>query len=306
MTKEQFFEHICRNCITEEEKIFAILVARGFLIEKIGSRYYLSDNAHAEDARYLAKAIEVYNIGEVIDSGERIKSSRKVWNINCCERSYQYDSLSPHAVEICIASNAQAKQAVSLFEGLEIHGGEAGANTISWLQYSREMLGKKVKLDLLEPYIAYYVKAVSACGVYTASSCDGNHEECRRMIVEADGPSDIWHRSIWEFLVKPHFDNIPFVGNCLPLTESNQFERYLQIHEIAAFLYKNRIAIRAIKEQSVSGIVERYRKSRVFRKKAPSEWKKQMDDYYALECQRVLAKVSSPADMEKGEYRVNV
>ena len=291
MTKEQFFEHICRNCITEEEKIVAILLARGFLIEKTGGRYYLSDNAHAEDARYLAKAIEDYNIGKVVtDSGEHI-----------FERSHQYDSLSPHAEEICFASNAQAKQAVSLFEGLEIHGGEAGANTISWQQYSHKMLGEKVKLVLLEPYIAYYVKAVSACGVYTASSCDGNHEKRRRMIVEADEPSDIWHRSIWEFLVKPHFGNIPFIGNGLPLTESNQFERYLQIYEIAAFLYENRIDIRAKKQQSVSGIMERYRKSRDFRKKAPIEWKKQMDDYYARECQRVLAEVSSPANIEKGE-----
>lgn len=306
MTEEQFFDHICRNCITEEEKIVAILIARGFLIEKTGGRYYLSDNAHAEDARYLAKAIEDYNIGKVVDSGERIKSSRKVWNSNSFERSKQYDSLSPQTVEICFNSNAQAKQAVSLFEGLEIHGGEAGANTIGWLQYAREMLGDKAKLALLEPYIAYYVKAVSACGVYTASSCDGNHENGRRMIVEADGPSDIWHRSIWEFLVQPRFGYIPFIGNRLPLTESNQFERYLQIHEIATFLYQNRVAIRAIKEQSVSGIVEQYRKSRNFRKKAPREWKEQMDDYYALECQRVLAEFSNPAGTEKGDYRVNV
>lgn len=301
MKKEQFFEYICRNCVSEQEKIATILFARGFLIEQINGKYYLSDNAHAEDAQYLANAVEDYKIGKVVDSGKRISSHRRSWDILSSQRSYQYDSLIPQEVELFIDSNAIADQAISLFEGLKLKGGEAGPNTISWPRFTREMLGSKVELAFLEPYIALYVKAVSACGVYTASSCDGNHEYSRKIFVEADKPSNIWHRNIWEHLVQPRFGPFPFIGSSIPFTESNQFEWYLKINEIAVFLYKNRVAIRAIKEQSVSGIPEQYRKSRGARKKDQKNWEKQFSDFYSQECQRVVTAASRTIGMEKGD-----
>ena len=279
MEKEQFFESLYRNCVNEHEKILAILLARGFLVEHIDGRYYLSDNADIHDVAYLANAMETFRIGKVVDSGKRIKSLRQTWNINDPQSIYEYDSLVSQGVEILFDRNADIRQAVALFGDSQRIGCEAGANRLGWSQYTREVLSPKVSVGILEPYVAFYVKAISACGVFTASACDGNHKNGGKIIVESHSPSDIWHRSIWEYLVRPRFGPLQFIGTGIPFTSDSQFEKYLLINQIASFLYNNRIAIRDLKKQSVSRITKHYRKNRT---------ESEIIRFYENECRRVL------------------
>lgn len=279
MNKEQFFESLCKTCITEQVKIAAILLARGVLIEKIDGRYYLSDNADIGDVDYLANVFETFQIGKVVDSGKRVTKWRRSWRADDPKDRYDYASLVPQGVEILFDRNVDVRQAVALFGDSERIGCEAGANRIGWPQYTREVLPTKVSLSILEPFVAFYVKAVSACGVYTASACDGNHINGGRIIVESHSPSDIWHKSIWEYLVRPRFSPLLFIGTGIPFTSNDQYEKYLQINQIASFLYDNRIVIRDLKKQSVSRITKHYRKNR-----AQSE----IIRFYEDECRRAL------------------
>lgn len=279
MNKEQFFESLCNTCITEQDKIAAILLARGVLIEKIDGRYYLSDNADIGDVDYLARVVEAFQLGKVVDSGKRVTRRRRSWRDDDPRCSYEYESLVSQGVEIIFDRNVDVRQAAALFEDQKRIGCEAGANRIGWPQYTREVLPTKVSLSILEPYVAFYVKAVSACGVFTASACDGNHRDGGRIIVESHSPSDIWHKCIWEYLVRPRFGPLLFIGTGIPFTSNDQYEKYLLINQIASFLYDNRIAIRERKTQSVSRITKKYRKKRT---------DTEIIRFYEDECRRVL------------------
>lgn len=148
--------------------IFKILSARGFLLDYNDNRIFISDNSY--DISLSKK--QSNNISESISDKNEIEKLLTTLSIGYLENN-----------EIMIARNADllqlynylfSKEKVSiLVERRRMDRGH------SWnYDFSRSGPPKVATMDL-EPYIARYIKAISAADVWTTFSCQGytvNHE----------------------------------------------------------------------------------------------------------------------------------
>lgn len=255
-----YLSHILDNETDSQSAIINILRARGFFIELINGKYYLSDNATISDAQYLKKGVETYGLGKVIDKKDYAEKSRWNWLRNYRYGDYQYFSIKPGTIELIIDQYANIDSAIDFFhEGGQI-GAEAACAPHCWAEFVREELGHKPSISYLESYVSFYVKAISACGVYTCYSCDGNHPRGGKIYVFSEYPSNILHECIWRYLVQPVFGNLPYIENGITFDDSTKEQVYRCVNEIAGFLYDNRKIIRDAKNLSVRGISRKYRK----------------------------------------------
>lgn len=259
-TNTFYLNNILGNQPDTQAAIINILRARGFFIEFIDGKYYLSDNASISDAKYLKKGFETYNLGKVIDNEDYVKKSRWNWQYNMCFGDYQYFAIKPETIELIIDPYATIESAIGFFHERGKIGVEAACCRRSWTEFVKETLGPKPAVSYLESYVSFYVKAISACGVYTCFSCDGNHPKGGKIYVFADYPSDILHECIWKYWVQPEFGELPYIGDGIPFDDSTQEQVYRRVNEIAGFLYDNRKIIRDAKNLSVRGISRKYRK----------------------------------------------
>lgn len=218
MNEKEFFERIYSGCNDDNEKTIQLLIARGFLIEQENSKYYISDNSHKADTKYLDNILKKYEIGEV--SEEKI----------VVHNPYHYK---------CI------EQEFLLGKRL---GGETSTQYFGWGYFARHLHGYKVSVEYLEPYIASYVKAISSAGVITSEACDGNHDNLKRLFVTFAGePSYVWHEIITEVLAH-HDITIPWIRNGIVWkNENEQYDIYYLLNRAAKFVYTNRIILRGIK-----------------------------------------------------------
>lgn len=274
-------EFLLRRIITDEmdreTAIIEVLKARGFLIDKTEDGFYLSDNATIGDAEYLSEGFNKYQIGRVINDEDYLEKSRRNWDE--FGGSYYYKALRPHSVKICIDKNASIKAAIDFFNCRGRVGHGVAYCTVEWVQYVTEVFGEKMPVECLESYVAFYVKAISACGVDTNCSCDGNHKDGGKIFVYANYPSNIWHENIWKYIVQPLFGTIPYIGKKICFDRDSQEETYLTVYYIAKYLYNNRFAIRWMKRLSVQGITKEYREYHS---------KEEIEQYYYEECKRVI------------------
>ncbi len=273
-----FLTQILEKKQSAQDTIIDILQARGFLIEKYNDKYYLSDNATVNDAEYLADGFKRYGLGYVINNKEYIISRRTDWQ-NAPFLLYSYYSLQPLKVEIVISNTALIDSAVDFFMETKQFSEECSGCSRSWAQYTIERLGTKANVRELEPYVAYYVKAISSCGVYTFRSCDGNHPNGGKIYVEVDYPSNILHENIWSYIIQPRYGNIPYIGTGIHFSSSNQQDVYKKIYEIADYLYQNRLRIRGLKLLSVMNINKKFIKTH-------SE--EEIEAFYKEECKELL------------------
>ncbi len=229
---EDFLQCIWNKNDTIEGKAIRALKARGFLIDKNKDYYYLSDNAHEDDFRYLRKKLSELAIGELISDDNRIVIYPDIDLKKLC-MIFSYDDL--------------------LGCGACLQG--------DWNEFICRKHGVKFPVQKMEPFVTYYVKAISSCGVRTGNSCDGNydyikHSKGGKIYVESNGegknmpnaPYLFWHRIIWEKIVVPRFGNLPFIETGIKFTRNDQFEIYKKVFEIADYLYENRLLVRKIKE----------------------------------------------------------
>lgn len=275
-----FLNHIIRGD-NNKESIVEVLKARGFLIDNYNGEFYLSNNAAMDDLQYLCHGLRNYKIGTVNSKEEYIKKKRRNWDQDTLSRSYEYNAICPHKIQIIIDECATVQSAVEFFNSIGQNGYEAGPSEISWAQFATEEFGPKASVQWLEAYIAFYVKAVSACGVYTYYSSDGNHKNGGRVYVLANYPSSIWHYYLWKYIVQPVFGPVPFIGKeGIPFDDKSQEDVYQLVYEIASYLYSNRIAIRNIRNHSVERLTKKYRRSHT---------KEEIElFYYNEECQRIF------------------
>lgn len=274
------------NVIHEEngivKNVIEILRARGFLIEEIEGQYYLSDNATVEDAYYLRDLMLKYSIGTVINDEEYCWSSRRCWQKDATSRKYSYKSLKPKHVKILVNENIGKDCVFQLFNDMKQNGSESGGITRTWRQFALELLGPKPCVSWLEGYVAFYVKAVSSCGVYTCFSCDGNHDiNGGKIYVYADYPSNIWHEFLWNYIVCREFGQVEYIGNGIDVSDVELKRNiYSLLYDISVYLYCNRIAIRTIKGMTVQNITNIYLNHHT---------KDQVEEFYKSECMRILS-----------------
>lgn len=277
--KQFHLSNIIKKETYYKKAIIRILMARGFLIDEYEGNYYLSDNSTMDDLEYLKRGMAKYCLGNVIDDGRYVTRSRRNWDKNDISRNYTYKNIQPKRIEIIISDSATIDAAIDFFHSVGRNGSEAGPNIRTWREYSIEVFGNKVSVEQLEAYVAFYVKAVSACGVYTCFSCDGNHEDGGRIYVDSDYPSSIWHENIWNYIIKPRFGDIPYIGYGIYFDEDNQAEVYEIVYEIAAFLYTNRYKIRELKKFTLENFTKKYLDTHCI---------EVIEKYYQAECEKVL------------------
>lgn len=237
MNKGEFFENIVKNYDNYEEKIIAILQARGFLIDKIQDEYYISDNATYNDYEYLKYGFDKYNLGEM-EEAKFVPSHNEG----------KYRVIVPKTGKIHIRSNVEIESVIDFFEERERVYAESLFRYDKWLKYIREIHARKCDVRLLEPYVAYYAKAVSSCGINTNYSCDGNHEQGGSIQFSCDYPSSIFHELICEnFLVKIDADICKIYDGGISFDTDNQYDKYFKVYLCADWLYRNRGYFRGIK-----------------------------------------------------------
>lgn len=277
-----FLDNLLNNKMNIEESIVSVLRARGFLIDELEGRYYISDNATIEDVEFLESGLNSYSLGTIKNDKEYVWSTRRCWEAGVITGINRYETLRPRKVELEIRRDATLENAICFFNSVGRNRATAGPEGHSWDQFVLEALGTKPNVSLLEAYVALYVKAASSCGVYTCYSCDGNHDDGGKIYVHADYPSDIWHKFLWEYIVCREYGNIPFIGKGIEFSgEESQREVYQLVNMIATYLYINRRRIRIIKEMTVQSITKKVRHSLS---------DEEIEKLYIEECERVLSK----------------
>ncbi len=220
---EEFFSAIRKRCSNDEEYAAELLKARGFLLED--NELALSDNSHHRDEEYLHTLLQNENLGSVKDGKIILSHNGNIENI------FFIDNYISFAV---------------------CNDGE------SWGKFIHNSYVPKIPTGVLEPFVARYVKAISACRVQTHRSCDGNHpERCRpRIYVECDrGPSSLWHQIICDRCLSPFFKirwNSEY--STIRFNNENKWRIYAEFNRAAGFLYDNRIVLRQVRQEAVANI----------------------------------------------------
>ncbi len=224
MGVEEFFNAIKERCSTEEVYAAEILKARGFLLED--GVLALSDNVHEQDEAFLKKILQAEKIGEVKNHIITLSFAEKIGNI---------------------------------FDAKYVGGGESFCVSERWKHFVRYNHFPKVWIGILDPFVARYIKALSACRVGTYDSCDGNHPERRgrhRILVACeDGPNELWNAFICQRILSPRFNLRWRRGfSIIGFRETDKWKTYFELNRAGAFLYNNRKLLREIHKQAASAI----------------------------------------------------
>lgn len=233
MNQNELFEKIKNESVSEKEYVIKILKMRGFLFEEISNELYISDNSHCSDGEYLNKLLKKYKIGYV--QGDKVI----IENMECNELI---------ANEFC---NYIQVEKPSCW------------NERDWRWFKRREHGEKVAVSCLEPFIARYIKAISACCVLTVGSCDGNHSGKNKMYIMTEGEGSIpWLRLICEKCLNDKFD-IRWTDKyrSMVFSDETKYATYYEVNKAAEYLYAKRKAIRQIKNTAFSEITNVFLKS---------------------------------------------
>ena len=218
MSREQFFEKICTNCHNDIERTIALLELRGFLLYKTNNGYFLSNNSHEKDIFYLEEILKKYNIGTV-------ENDMIVIN----------NAINYKGLEEEFSENKK-------IDGVSVH------MNYGWDYFRHRYHGYKVPVKILEPFIARYVKAASACGVIMTGCCDGNHLGRKEAFLQIT----VKGSAAWNTKIIDIANNL--CGTKLEINKkggfplkNNKYEVYYEMYKVANFLYENRVSFRIIK-----------------------------------------------------------
>ena len=219
MGMEKFFDYIKQKSTSEEEYTYEVLMARGFLLED--KRFVLSDNSHELDKKYLERIFLKYNIGQIEGNKIIISNSDKIENI---------------------------------FNRKDVGGCEAAGNAYDWEMFRNRQHGFKVPVSILEPFVARYIKAISACGINTHGSCDGNHPGEKLVRIDtSEGGCSCWHTFICKKILSRYFElDWNRTYNEIRFNKDNQWATYIELNRAADFLYSNRVEFRKVKTEAMA------------------------------------------------------
>ena len=286
MENEMFYlDNIIKQTDSNDKNIVRIIRARGFFIEEKNGKYFVSDNASIGDVGYLKELFERHKIGSIIDPDKYDTRRRVQRRPNDLPYVYDYQVIIPETIEVYINEKATIESAIELFLDMGQNSSQAGPCRYKWLPFTVETLTGKISASYLEAYVAFYVKAVSACGVQTCYSCDGNHKNGGRIYVHSDYPWELWHSCIWRYIVQAKYGDVPYIGSGIVFDDTNQKEVYRLVYDIATYLYDNRAEIRKLKNLTVENINKKYRKTH-------SE--QEIEQFYFEECERVFNNTKIP------------
>lgn len=208
-----------------------LLQQRGFLIEFISDSYFLSDNSHQNDWEYLNTILNNYEIGYCTESGQIF--------ITHVEKAFLLKELF-----YPIASRTV--------------GTESGGGDRPWMYLKTHDHAYKIPVSWLEPNIAYYIKALSACGIHTCGCCDGNHPGINRLLIEFEGPAygDL-HACFWKNQLEKRFD-IEWDDTFTRIDlKRNRERQYFELFKAADYIYTNRKYYQTVRKNAAQWMTKR-------------------------------------------------
>lgn len=223
MDKRGFFDDIYSNCNDDDEKVIELLLTRGFLIDFVQDKYYLSDNGHKLDSHYLDNLLQKQGIGVVENERIIIKNSSRYAFL---ENEFEGDN-NKIGYEVC-------------------------PRNYDWSYFRHRYHGHKVPVQDLEPFIARYVRALSSVGVTMVGSCDGNHLDKKYAFLQyGDCGSSTWHRLLCEALEKQGI-RLNWKNNRIYFGTYSKYDLYFKFNNAAKIIYENREQLQKIKQQALS------------------------------------------------------
>ncbi|MBE5924707.1 MAG: hypothetical protein E7271_09620 [Lachnospiraceae bacterium] len=272
MNKDDFFEMALSDCMSNEEKAVRLLQMLGFFIHSRDGKYYLSDNAFSEDAVELEKMFNKYSLGKT----KRRKPPRVVSHDN--QKNYCNHDKSILDLLFYVSEDSICSIIKECFRTDQI-GVEASSYEVEWPMFLDGKMPKPVYVACLEPFIAYYVKAVSACGVDTCYSCDGNHQNGGKVICKSYYPFNIFHKRIWnDVCVEYNIEGDIEKG--ILFDENSQYDLYYKIYQAAQYLYEHRVCYREMKYEAILNL-RKYKRQMKKEKKKPT--KEQYENWFCKE-----------------------
>lgn len=230
MTIQDLFLRVKHTCATDEEYLYELLKFRGFLLENCEGGVRLSDNSHNDDKKFLLNFIGAF--GSINKDG-----------IICLHKQ-----VNTSLIENDFIQRIKIPEEVTRYKYR------------TWVHFNRRHHGHKVSVRVLEPFIARYIKAISACGVMTIGCCDGNHPSGNHTLIQFDGlPSAIWHKLIVVHVLNQFFP-LPWDNSCscVKFNLHTKYDIYYELNRAAEFLYDYRLAFREIKQKVFSTLDSDY------------------------------------------------
>lgn len=244
-----------------------LLRRRGFLIEPIEGSFFLSDNSHHNDWVYLNTILRNFGIGYCTDTGQiYITHKEKAFLLK-----EMFNPIPPGSV-----------------------GGESFNQTHLWIYLKIRDHAEKIPVYLLEPNIAYYIKALSACGIYTGGCCDGNHPGVNRLIIEFDYPAykDL-HACLWKVQLGKRFD-IEWDNTFTRINlKNNRKGQYSELFKAADFIYTNREYY-----QTVRKLAARWMTKKIIKRTASEELKSRFIEELTMLLQQSSLELLKPIRKE--------
>ena len=220
LTRDGFFEKIIDGCQTDRDRIAALILARGFLLEKRGVTYGMDRKEAQFNGNVLNDELSRLDLGRV-ESGE-----------------------------VIIADGVGWETAKALFDSSEIGGGVCTYRNVTWSEFARFRGEIDVDTSRLEPFIAFYVRAANLCGVKTVGCCDGNHPGKHKAFLQFYGePFRIWHRLLIGVIGNGFYSHWNENGSEIHFGEQTQYDRYYSLYKAARFLLINHEAILRVKDK---------------------------------------------------------
>ena len=237
MTRQDFVDRIIEGAANNKDALIHLFKARGFLIDQENGFYHLTYDSQNDDFRDLNRILKEQNAGYIKMTEKRSPFTRKnypigiihltnVSDISWCEKWFLEPVRESHSVTFPRGVINDA------------------------LRYRNNTFGAKVQVMKLEPFVARYVKTISACNVSTIYSCDGNHAGPKRVLVDTlDSISKTWHSIICQKmfhqyqLLKWNSDY-----SVIRFNKSNQFEIYYELNRAAEMLYPYQFELAMIRK----------------------------------------------------------
>lgn len=228
MNRDEYLNYVIDTSLPPGERLLHCLASRGFLLEFVDGRLFLSDNSHKDDSAHLNVVLREHSIGRVDGKEAVLENSERIGELVC---------LFPE--EQCI-------------------GSETCVWGHDWSNFRRRRHGYKVPSMMLEAYLAAYIKAINACGISTVQCCDGNHDGRNELWIMFDTVYDkALHAFIWDQCINTDQSQLHWFSMNVTTVTILLEEKYTIYHHLlmaAEFLFSNRLFFRQLKRDAVQGI----------------------------------------------------
>ena len=262
---EKFVEKVTLGKKEPPMRFYEIFSARGFLlvIERSSGKVRLSDDSHREDGEFL-EILQNKNYKKIYDKPHQdaIHNHDKEDIANNCH--IYFDHINTHLFDII-----NSQYLTELFT----HEIPVDIFRLNW---ERDRYGKfdqfrtverlhEIRVYDLEPFIARFVKSVSAIGVSTWSSCEGHWGEPAYICFDGRYHR-LWFQTILNKFIKKKlelvcdWDWLGWDERCsISSKDGNLLELYMEIQDVARLIYDYRIYLRNMKKKVCSLLTDKHK-----------------------------------------------